>query len=457
MNIELLQPIPTHKGTALLGVLPKLVSQDPYEYLKGVMLDQGDLVRLDFVFQSVYLASSPDYVQRILRDNYQNYRKPNLFYNGVREIAGNGLVGNTGESWLRQRRMIQPQLHRKQLTIIFNEMSAAIAEVLDRWGDLAQKHTEVELSDKIAEITINVIGRTMFGRGTLSDSEITEVGHSAVRMIRYLGETLFTGMLPKWIPKPGETEFHQDLDFVRKTVGGIITKCRAHKEEAASLIQMLINVVDEETNEEMDEQQLFDEVMTIFLAGYETTATALTWLFVALKDHPDVLQKLQAEADQVLGNKEPSFEDVMRLTYARKVFMEVMRMYTTVPFLPRETVQEDQLGNHHIPAKSTVLVFYHGVHHNPNVWKDPEVFDPERFTPEAMNGHHPFAFIPFSAGPRKCAGDEFALMEGPLVMAMLLRKYDVHLLPGQTFPTKVGATMRPANGVKATFSMRNSA
>jgi len=457
MNMEQIQPIPTHKGTALLGVLPKLINQDPYEYLKEVMLDQGDLVRLDFVFQSVYLASSPEYAQRILRDNYQNYAKPGLFYNSAREVAQNGLVVNSGESWLRQRRMIQPHLHRKQLIHIFNEMRDGIANVLDGWDDLAQQHTEVELSDKMAEITINVISRTMFGKGTLSDTEITEVGHCAVRLIKYLGETMFTGMLPKWIPKPGEAEFHRDIDSVKKAVNGIIAKCRAQKEEAASLIQMLINVVDEETNEEMDEEQLFDEVMTIFLAGYETTSTALTWLFVALKDHPEILQKLQAEADQVLGDREPSFEDVMRLTYARKVFMEVMRMYTTVPFLPRETVKADQLGDHHIPAKSMILMFYHGVHHNPNVWKDPEVFDPERFTPEAMNTHHPFAFIPFSAGPRKCAGDEFALLEGPLVMAMLLRKYDIHLLPGQSFPTKIGATMRPANGVKATLSVRDRA
>lgn len=455
MNAERLQPIPTHKGLPLLGVLPKLISQDPFEYLKNVMLDQGDLVRLDFVARSVYLASHPDYLQHILRDNYQNYRKPDLFYNGAREIVGNGLVTSSGDLWLRQRRMIQPQLHRKQLASLFSEMREGISESLSRWETAAKNNTEIELGDKMAEIAIHVITRTLFGKETLSAAEITEVGHRAMRIIKHVGETLFTGMLPKWIPKPGEAEFHRDIKAMRQTVSRIITRGREEKEAAASLIQMLINSVDEDTRQEMTEQQLFDEIMTIFLAGYETTATALTWLAVVLKDHPEVLEKLQAEVDQVLGASEPSFEGVTRLAYTRKVFLEVMRMYTIVPFLPRVLNQADQLGNHHLPANALVLVFYHGVHHNPRVWKDPEVFDPERFAPEHTASHHPFAYVPFSAGPRKCAGDEFALLEGPLMMAMILQKYNIHVIPNQTFPSRIGATMRPINGVKATLSIRN--
>jgi cytochrome P450 len=217
---------------------------------------------------------------------------------------------------------------------------------------------------------------------------------------------------------------------------------------------MLIKSVDEETNQQMTEQQLFDEVMTIFLAGYETTSTALTWLLVVLETYPAVLEKLQAESDQVLGSRPPTFDDILRLTYSRQVFMEVLRYHTVASLLPRALNKPDQLGPYRLPANALVLLSFYSVHHNPRVWDHPEMFDPGRFTPEAVAQRHPFAYVPFSAGPRKCAGDEFALLEGPLIIAMLLRRYTVTLLPNQTFQASLGS-LRPKNGVKATLSLRN--
>lgn len=449
-----LQPIPIQNGLPLLGILPKFFGQDPYEYLKNIMLERGDFVQLNFGPQPVYLVSNPDYVQRILRDNYPNYRKPSLFYNTGREIVGDGLVTSSGDLWLRQRRMIQPHLHRKQLEHLFSDMRDAIAEVLDGWELLAANHTEVEIREQMAKISMNTITRSMFGAGTLPAEEAVETGHRAARLIKYAGRALFSSMLPKWVPTPGRREFLQDLGAVHETVNQIIARCRQDKEISAGLIQMLINSVDEESHQQMTEEQLFDEVMTIFLAGYETTATALAWLGVVAQDYPHILEKLHSEIDEVLGGRLPAFEDVPRLVYTRQVFMETMRMYTVVPFLPRALNQADQLGPYSLPAEAMVLLFYHGVHHNPRVWENPEVFDPERFTPERIAGQHPFAYLPFSAGPRKCAGDEFALMEGPLVMAMLLQRYDIHLLPNQSFTAGIGSTMYPRNGLKVTFSAR---
>jgi cytochrome P450 len=306
----------------------------------------------------------------------------------------------------------------------------------------------------MGETTMNIITHTMFGAGTLSAAEVAATGQRVAQIVKYTGGALFSGLLPKWVPIPGRQEFLQDLDSVKKTVHQVIDRCRRDKKLSASLIQMLINSVDEESHQQMTEKQLFDEVMTIFLAGYETTATALTWLGVVLQDRPDVLKKLRAEIDQVLGNRLPSFEDVPHLVYARQVFMETLRMYTVAPFLPRSSNEADRLGIYHLPANALILVFYHGVHHNPRVWDKPEVFDPERFTLERMAGQHPFAFIPFSAGPHKCAGEDFALLEGPLVMAMILQRYTIDLLPNQKFAAGIGATMQPRNGVKATLSAR---
>jgi cytochrome P450 len=453
MTTEQLQQVPTPKGWPVLGVLPQFISQSK-DYFKNVMLEHGDLVRLGFGPKSVYLVSHPDYLQRILRDNYQNYRKPDLLYAAARNVVGLGLVTSDGDLWLRQRRMIQPHLHRKQLVNLFNEMRAAVAEVLSRWEALAQNHSEVEMGDKMAEITITVITRTMFGRETLSPTEITAVGQCAIRLVKYVSKSLFTGLLPKWFPKPTDATFQHDQQTMRQVINRIIAKCRADKDASAGLIEMLIKSVDEETNEAMTEQQLFDEVMTIFLAGYETTSTALTWLLVILKKHPAVLEKLQAEIDQVLGSRAPTFEDILRLTYTHQVFMEVLRYHTVASLLPRALNEPDQLGPYLLPANALVLLSIHGVHHNPRVWNNPEVFDPERFAPEAIAQRHPFAYVPFSAGPRKCAGDEFALLEGPLIIAMLLQRYTINLLPNQTFEARLG-NLRPKNGVKATLSARD--
>lgn len=446
--------MPVEKGWPLLGVLPEFLSGDPFEYLKTIMLKRGDFVQLNFGPKPVYLISHAEYLQRILRDNYQNYRKPGMLYDSAREVMGNGLVLSTGDTWLRQRRMIQPHLHRKQLVNLFSDMVDAIAEVLERWEILAQNDTEFELGEKMGELVSSIVMKTMFGQDVLPAEEVTQTSKRVLRLIRYGGETLYSAILPKWFPIPGRKQFLEDLSTVKAVVNKIIAKCRQEKETSASLIQMLINSVDEESQERMTEEQLFDEVMTIIIAGYETTATILTWLGAIIYNYPDTLEKLHAEVDQVLGRRPPTFEDIPRLAYTRQVFMEALRMYTVVPFLPRSLNEADQLGNYHLPADAMVLVFYHGVHHNPRIWDNPEVFDPERFTPESMASHHPFAYVPFSAGPRKCAGDEFALLEGTLAIAMLLQKYDLKILPNQTFPARLGSTMHPRNGIKTSLAIR---
>jgi cytochrome P450 len=451
MTLEQSQPIPIEKGWPLLGVLPKMFIGDPFEYLKNIMLEQGDFVQLNILNQPVYLVSHPDYLKRILWENYHNYRKPGMFYDTAREIMGNGLVVSDGELWLRQRRMIQPHLHRKQLGNIFSDLLEGITEVLNSWNTLAKNNTEFELGDKMAEISSIAISRILFGKKTLPDAEVTEISHRIIRINKFGS---LVGMLPKWVPLSGKQQFYDDINTTRETVNHIIAEGRQNKEAAASLIQMLIHAVDEETNQPMSEQQLFDEVMTMVIAGYETTAAGLTWLGAALEKNPHVLKKLHAEIDQVLSRRVPTFEDVPRLIYTRMVFMELLRMYTIIPFLPRALNKADQLGQYNLPADALLLVFFHGVHHNPRVWENPDVFDPERYTPERVAEQNSFAYLPFSAGPRKCAGNDLALLEGTLVIAMMLQKYNLNILPNQTFAAGAGATMHPRNGIKLTFSSR---
>ena len=448
--------IPIEKGLPILGVLPKLIQGDPFEYLKDVMLRHGDFVQFNLGPQTVYLVSHPDYLKRILWENYLNYRKPEMMYAAARKNVGNGLITSSGEFWLRQRRMIQPHLHRKALSHLFSDMIDAISDVLNRWDVLVKNGTQVDFAEKMAEISSNVTMRTMFGRGIISVEEISVISGCVTRMVQRNTNTLYRRLLPAWVPLPGQKEYESDRKVVKDAVNNIIAICRQQKSTSASLIQMLLSAVDDETQQQMTDQQLFDEAMTIVIAGYETTATALTWLSVVISEHPEILIGLLQEIDEVLDGRIPTFEDVPHLVYTRQVFMEIMRMYTVVPFLPRALNQADQLGPYHLPANAMILVFYHGVHHNPHVWDNPEVFDPGRFTPENIAKQNAFAYVPFSAGPRKCAGNDFALMEGTLAIAMMLQKYNINVLPRQTFAAKMGGTMRPQHGVQVTFSNRTS-
>lgn len=449
------QAIPTRDGWPLIGILPELFQADPYQYLKNVMLKDGDLVKLNIFTKPVYLVSHPDYFQRILRDNYQNYRKPDMFYKIGKSVIGNGLVVSSGPFWLRQRRMIQPHLHRKQLVNLYASMVDATNEILKGWEEIASHNGEIDLGDEMRALIGRILTCAMFGTEILKPEEIVDVSNRVRRIFKFVGETFYMTLMPKWLPVPGLKEFENDIKVTKDMVNEIIIRCRRDKETSAGLIRMLIDSVDEESHEQMTEQQLVDEVMTIVTAGYETTAVTLTWLGVVIEKNPEVLEKLQAEIDQVLGGRTPSFQDIPQLIYTRQVFSEILRMYPPTAFLPRALNEADQLGNYQLPEDALVLIFFYGLHHNPRIWDKPEEFIPERFATEGGPNQHPFAYLPFSSGPRKCAGDEFALLEAIMVIAMVIQKFNIAVVPNQTFTAKLGGSMYPEYGVKVALSLRS--
>ncbi|MBC8099018.1 MAG: cytochrome P450 [Armatimonadetes bacterium] len=449
LTTEPAKPVPLVNGLPIIGVLPQLLRANPFENLKALMLKHGDLIALKFGPLKVYLVSNPDYLQHMLRDEYTNYVKPELLYRVIRRVVGYGLVTSSGDFWLRQRRMIQPHLHRKQLPLLHTQMVTAVTAVLDSWALRIAAGEVFELSDEMAKITMEVISRTMFGNEVLSAADMKRFADSMNVINNYLGRNGYFGFMPDNFPFPGQRQFEQARQTVFELVNQMIQRCREQGDSVSGLMKMMLNTVDEATNEQMTDQQLFDEVMTLFSAGYDTTASVLAWLWTVLDQNPAVAQQLQAEVNAVLGDVTPSFETVTQLEYTRKVFLELLRFRSVVAMLPRKAVAKDMVGGYEIPAGAFVLLFYHGVHHNPTVWQDPERFDPERFTPELVAQRHPFAYLPFSGGPRKCAADEFAMMEGPLIISMILQRFAVQVLPNQDFSSRITVTVRPHAGVKA--------
>ena len=429
-----------HTGLPIIGILPELLINSPLRTLKDIMVKDGGFVELHLGTKQVYLVSDPTIFQHILRDHHKNYPKPELLYGVLKKVAKNGLVTSEGDFWLRQRRMIQPHFHRKQLANIAGTMTDSIATVLDGWRNYAATREEFDLGTQMSHITMNVITRTMFGQG-INNTELGTVARLVPDMLRYLNIRGFMPFVPNWVPLPVDRKFERNYAEFKELVLSFIDRRR--QKNGSDLISMLLNSVDDETNQQMTDDQLFDEAITIFAAGFETTSTTLTWLWYILDQHPMIADKMREEIATVLGQNTPTMQDISHLPYVKMVISECLRMFPPIPLLPRTSINEDYIGENRIPAGATVLLFYYGLHHNPQIWEAPETFHPERFLPESDTNRSKFAWLPFSAGPRKCIGDEFAMIEAIFVATMILQRFDVTVTVKEIVPA-LGATLRPS-------------
>ncbi len=444
--------IPTTKGLPLVGSLPSLL-KDPFNFVADSRRDLGDLYWLNLGLSKVVILNHPRHAQYIMRDNARNYRKGGPMWDAVRSLLGNGLVVSEGDFWLRQRRMMQPHFHRRRLAGLTDLMVSAIQDALDIWQEQSKDGREFNLASGFNKVTMKVIVRTLFG-SALSQEEMEEVGEAMTFVLDYLISAMVTGNLPSWMPIPGRKKYNKALEVIDDVIFRIIAQVRAGEEADNHLLAMLLNTVDAETGEKMTDQQLRDEVTTLFLAGYETTSIALTWAFDYLNQNPDILEKVQAEVDEVLDGRTPEFADIPNLTYTRMVFEETMRLRPPSYWLPRIVVEDDEIDGHHIPAGTNVVSLTYMYHRHPEHWDNPEQFSPDRFSKENKVGRHKFAFIPFGAGQRKCIGMDFAMMEGPLVLAMVAQRFKVNTISDQPTKPMLSSTLRPKGGLPVNLQPR---
>jgi cytochrome P450 len=326
-------------------------------------------------------------------------------------------------------------------------MTAATASLLDRWEERAASGRVFDVAADMSRLTLDIVGRTLFSRPL--DDAADEVGRALLEVLELMNErTLRFLPSPLWWP----TRFNRRLARLIRTLDRIVfdiieSRRRAEEEETGDLLDMLLRARDEESGETMTDRQLRDEVMTFVLAGHETTAVALTWTWYLLDRHPDVLARLRAEVATVLGGRTPALEDVPRLSYTRMVVEEAMRLYPPVWGFMRQSVGPDRIGGYDIPKGTVIAICPYIIHRHPDFWPDPERFDPERFTPERVRERPRFAYLPFSGGPRLCIGNEFALMEAQLVVAMTVQRYRLALVPGARVEPESRVTLRPRAGL----------
>lgn len=441
-------PMPSLGGLPLVGVLPEL-QKDPLGVMERGTLNYGPMVRMPLPLGvEAFLISEPQLVEHVLVTNSRNYVKQTRGYEMLRKVLGNGLVTSEGDFWKRQRRIAQPAFHRERLFAFGETMTKAATDMVDGW----KPGQTFDVADAFMRVTLRLVGETLLSSDVTSAA--SEVGQAITVALEHLiHRTLHPFSFPEWVPTPTNLAFKKALHQLDSVVMGMIATRRAGKGPTNDLLAMLMEARDPETGEGMSDEQLRDEVMTIFLAGHETTANALAWTVMLLGKSPAVEQRLMKELNEVLGGRVPTMSDVPKLTYTAMVLKESMRLYPPVWSLARRVEEDDVVDGVVFPKGAIVFICPYALHRHPKHWKDPEAFDPERFAADAP-APTKGAYLPFSMGQRKCIGDTFAMVEAQLVLATVLQRMHLALVPGQAFAPEPVITLRPLGGVKVVATKR---
>ncbi len=404
----------------VLGLLPEL-GRDALGLLTHLTRDYGDLVRIRLGLTPTVVVGHPDLVEEVLVTRNHDYRKSQSTRR-LGSLLGNGLLISEGDFWLRQRRLMQPAFHRQRLAQMGETMIAAASEVTAAWRDGEIRFVNQDMT----EITLRIVGRSLFG---------TELGEDLARLRRstptlndHFRSRLYSLLilLPDSVPTPGNLRFQSALRDLNQLVSRIVRERRASGSPGDDLLGMLLSARDED-GRGMDDRQLRDEIMTLVLAGHDTTALALTWAWVLLARHSEAEQRLHAELDAVLGRRPPTVTDVRRLTYVEHVVAETLRLYPTAWAIGRESVRDTEIGGQRIARGTTVLIVPWVMHRDPRFFDDPDEFRPERWSEGLAERLPRYAYLPFGGGQRVCIGSSFAQLEAALVLATIAQRFTLAL------------------------------
>ena len=443
---------PGPKGHWFLGPLAD-VRRDVLGFLTSSTDQYGDVVRMRFGSLTLHVVRHPNDVAHVLKDNAKNYDKQTSAYRALSLALGKGLLTSEGEFWLRQRRIAQPAFHKKRIAGFASVMVRATEEMLAAWQPMIASGEVFDVGAEMMRVTLQIVAETLLG--IRMSAEADQVGEAMEVMLPYIRETSESILpLPLSIPTARNRRFRHAVATVDRIVMKAIAARRAAGTESDDLLSMLMSSEDAETGERMTDRQLRDEVMTMFLAGHETTANALIWTWYLLSQNPEAREKLEAEVDTVLGGRTPTLEDLRELRYTRRVFDESMRLYPPAWIVERSAIGADALSGFAIPKRSAVLLSPFLTHRHPEFWPDPLRFDPDRFTEEAIAARPSFAYFPFGGGPRQCIGNNFALMESQLIIAAVAQRVRLSLAPGVKVELNPLVTLRPRGGMNMIASAR---
>ncbi|MFL5318485.1 MAG: cytochrome P450 [Myxococcaceae bacterium] len=438
------EPTGPKAESLLLGHLPE-IRRNPLQFILRTGREYPGIAKLRMGTLRAHLISDPEAVKRVLQDHVQNYTKDHLSYTFMRYVLGNGLLTSQGTFWLRQRRLAQPAFHRQRIAGMAKVMTDGATDLVRRWSE--DPNEPRDIVEEMMQLTVQVASNALFGTG-VERSQIDRVSSSFNVLSAQLVERFRTfRLVPPVLPTKYDREFRTAHRTLNEVVREIVAAKRAHFEDTGDLLSMLMLAKDEDTGEQMTDEQLRSEVTTMLLAGHETTATALSWLWAMLEQNPEAERKLHAELAQVLGGRTPTFEDVPKLAYTKMVIEETMRLYPPVYVLSRQVKEDDVLCGFRIRKGSAVDLSPYLMHRLPQYWDAPDEFRPDRFTSEEQAKRPRFLYMPFLGGPRQCIGNNFAMMEAQLVVATIAQQFAPRTLDGKVPEADPLVTLRPRGGL----------
>jgi cytochrome P450 len=412
------------------------LQNSPIDFLAQTARRYGDVSRFRAGSRRGYLISHPDLIKEVLVTQQSSFIKEDSFKR-IKNIMGDGLLTSEGAFYLRQRRLVQPAFHRQRIAAYGKIMSDYAADIFSRWHD----REEIDIFQEMNRLTLNIVAKTLFDTNLESDAK--EIGEAATTILQAAPFSLDSEENYTLLNEEKVQEAKNNLD---KIIYRLIDERQKSGKDKGDLLSMLM--FSNEGNEKMSNEELRDEAVTILMAGHETVATALTWSWYLLSQNPECQEKLRDELKGVLEDRTPSVEDMPQLEYTKKILTESMRIYPPVWAVIRLAIKDCEIGNTRIPKDSVVLMSQYVLHHDRRFFENPEDFLPDRWTDEMQKNLPQFAYFPFGGGIRRCIGEQFAWMEGILLIASIAQKWQFQLVPNQTVQFEPLITLRPKHEIK---------
>lgn len=430
-------------------MLPRFFPFDSLAFTLNVSREYGDIAYYRFGPLHVYHLCHPDLARQILVEQADQFRKPKLLKYAFGPFAGEGLLTSDGAMWKRQRKLMQPAFHHRALAAYSNVMVAETLRVLDSFAEGQVR----EVSGEMAELTLNIVAKCLFGAEL--PGELREMRGAMVAMLAAASQRVNAILhLPPWAPTPGNLRERRALRQMEGLLRVLIESRRKSEKPRDDLLSVLVAATGEASGGGMPDKQLRDEMLTLFLAGHETTANALTWTWFLLSQHPEAEAKLCEELDRVLDGRAPEVSDLAKLPYTEMVIRESMRLYPPAPAVAREPLAEVTIAGYRIREGSLLSINTYAMQRDPRFYDDAERFYPERFS-EGWEERIPrYAYLPFGAGPRVCIGNGFAMMEARLILATVAQRYKLSLEPSQKVVPMQVITLKPRGPVRMRLERR---
>jgi len=424
--------------------------RDTLKFIRDAAKEYGDVVHFRFgPKRHVYMLNNPDMIKEVLVTKQAHFRKAKGLQ-VARAVVGDGILTSEGKKHIRQRRLMQPAFHRDRIAGYGDAMVRQGVELMEDWKDGEVR----DIHQDMMKVTLAIITETMFGKTVKEGAD--KIGHAIDVGLKYVSTKATSFIdIPLSVPTRSNREFVESSEVLDKTIYGLIEERRKSTGNHTDLLAMLLAARDEDDGQGMTDEQVRDEVMTIFVAGHETTANTMSWIFYLLATHPEAEQKLHDELKSVLGGRLPTVEDIPNLTYVNLIISETLRLYPAAWTINREVVEPVEIGGHTYEPGDTLMMSQYVMHRQEKYFDDPDEFRPERFAGDLLKRIPAYAYFPFGGGPRVCIGNNFALMEAALLLSTIAQRYRLRLAePDQKVELEPVVTLRPKNGLPMRLEKR---